>query len=81
MEHMRKPVFPVTLELSLTPEQEASIIPQLNLEEEFRAGTREQLSDGRACLICQINDQVKYDKVFAFLIRTMAENEQPITQN
>lgn len=78
---MRKPVFPVTLELKLTPDQEKDIIPQLNLEEEIRAGTRELLADGRACLTCQINDREKYDKVFAFLIRTMAENEQPVNPN
>lgn len=81
MEHMRKPAFPVTLELTLTPEQEASIIPQIDLEEEFRAGTREPLPNGRTRLTCQINDQVKYDSVLAFLLRTMAENEHPVNPN
>lgn len=75
------PQLPATLSLDLTHDQEKEIIPQLNLEEEIRAGTRESLPCGRTRLTCQINDQVKYDKVFAFLLRYMAERQQPVSPN
>jgi hypothetical protein len=75
------PQLPATLSLDLTPDQEKDIIPQLDLEEEIKAGTRKKLPCGRTRLTCQINDQEKYDRVFNFLLRYIAKQEQPVSPN
>jgi hypothetical protein len=77
----QSPQLPATLSIDLTPQQEKDIIPQLDLEDEVKVGTREPLPNGRTRLTCQINDQEKYDKVFNFLLRFMAERQQPVSSN
>jgi hypothetical protein len=69
--------YEATVEMTLTPYMEKLLIESFGLEIEVMQGERVELADGRARITITVHDLTKGELLRAFVLRCIANAEQP----